>query len=376
MMQMGTTVRRPANAARRFVAAIAFAVVVALGGVAFAQQMPSLSMQSRNGEIAVAPPANNLANTLGTAGDSDIWRQVRRGGRGIVSFPDPAAGVLIQSEGQDWRAIRNGPLKDIGWWLLAVVVALLSMFFALRGRIGVAAGPSERRVERFAAFERFVHWLTAGSFVILALTGLNMLYGRYLFANGLAVGGGEFSTLHQVFATFTHYGKITHNALGFSFIIGVVLMFVIWVRDNLPNRHDITWILKGGGMFAKGEHLPVGRFNAGQKVIFWSMMVFGLILFGSGLSLMFPFFWFDMRNMQLVNLIHSGVALIAIAFILGHIYIGTIGMEGVFDAMGTGKVDENWAREHHSLWLAEIENAPLPDDADGGGGPAAGRAAE
>ena len=376
MMQMETTSRRPARAARRRATAVVFAVVAGLavlaatGGLALAQQTPpTLPAESQGGGLLAAPPGDNLANTLGNASDSDIWRQVRRGARGSISFADTATGVLIQSQGQDWRAIRNGPLRDIGWWLLAVVVALLALFFALRGRIRIDAGPSQRRVERFTTFERFVHWLTAGSFVVLALTGLNTLYGRYLFANGLEIGDGEFTTLHQVFATLAHYGKITHNAIGFSFIIGVVLMFGIWVRDNLPDRHDAEWLVKAGGLFSKGKHPPAGKFNAGQKFVFWAVMAFSLVLFGTGLSLMFPFFWFGMQDMQLVNLIHSGVALVAIAIILAHIYIGTLGMEGAFDAMGTGQVDENWAREHHSLWLAETEAPPPPDDA-GGGGPA------
>ncbi len=384
MMQKDrTNRRRPARVSRRWAASIVFALVAgiavlaAAGGPARAQQSPPTLPAQSQGAIGLpaAPPGDALSNTLGTASDSDLWREVRRGGRGSISFADSATGVLIQSQGQDWREIRNGPLRDIGWWLLAVMVGLLALFFALRGRIRIDAGPSPRRVERFTGFERFVHWMTAGSFVVLALTGLNMLYGRYLFASGLEIGNGEFSALHQVFATLTHYGKLTHNAIGFSFIIGVVLMFAIWVRDNLPDRYDIAWILKAGGLFSKGEHPPAGKFNAGQKLVFWSVVVLGLVLFGTGITLMFPFFWFGMEDMQLINLIHAGVALVAIAIILAHIYIGTIGMEGAFDAMGTGQVDENWAREHHSLWLAKkAGQAPSSDDGDGGG--AAGQPAE
>lgn len=372
MMQMGTRGHRAANDARRLAVAIAFAVVAAFsgvsmtGGVARAQQTPVLPAQGQAGGPVPASTEGNLSNALGAASDSDIWREIRRGQRGNISFADSATGVLIQSEGQTWRTIRNGPLRDLGWWLLAGVVALLALFFAIRGRIRISEGPSGRRVERFTTFERSVHWMTAGSFVVLALTGLNTLYGRYLFANGLEVGNGEFTALHQAFATLTHYGKITHNAIGFAFIIGIVLMFVIWVRDNLPDRYDAGWIAAGGGLFSKGPHPPSGKFNFGQKLVFWSVVILGLVLFGTGLSLMFPFFWFGMQDMQLVNLIHSGVGLVAIAIILAHIYIGTIGMEGAFDAMGTGQVDENWARENHSAWLAEIEGGSPPDETGGG----------
>ncbi len=350
-------------------AAVAFGGIAAVAGVslvggdAFAQQAPTLAQQDGGAPGAGGAPANNLANTLGGASDSDIWRQVRRGIQGQVSIPNRAAGVLVQSEGDSWRMIRNGPLVTYGWWLLAAMCALLGLFFAVRGRIRVDSGISDKTIERFNGLERFAHWLAAGSFVVLALTGLNVLYGRYLFATG--AGGGDFSALHTAFATITYYGKFVHNYIGFPFIIGVALMFVIWVRHNLLDRHDFNWIVKGGGLFAKGVHPPAGKFNFGQKAIFWIVVLSGVALFVTGLSMMFPFYWFGMQDMQLVNLIHAVVAIVVIAVMIAHIYIGSLGMEGAFAAMGTGQVDENWAREHHSVWVAEVKGEAPP----GGDGP-------
>ncbi len=376
-MKMQWSTLRCSFAALGLAAAVAFgglaAVVGAplIGGGAFAQQVPTLPQQGANPQGAGGSPANNLANTLGGASDSDIWRQVRRGVRGEVSIPDRTAGVLVQSEGDNWRAIRNGPIVTYGWWLLAATCALLGLFFAVRGRIGLDSGASGKTIERFNGFERFVHWLTAGSFVVLALTGLNTLYGRYLFAMDAAGDAGDFGVLHTAFATLSYYGKFAHNYIGFPFIVGVVLMFVIWVRHNLPDKYDLTWLAKGGGMFMSGVHPPSDQFNFGQKTIFWIVVLAGTALFVTGLSLMFPFYWFGMQDMQLMSLIHVIIALIFIAVMIAHIYIGSLGMEGAFAAMGTGQVDENWAREHHSVWVAEVKGEAPP----GGDGPV-GQAAE
>ena len=320
--------------------------------------------------------------SLGSASDSDLWRAVREGVQGSVSIPDSSAGVLIQSEGDNWRAVRNGPLTVAGGWIILGFVGLVALFFLLRGRIKIEAGPSGRTIERFNNVERFTHWLTATTFIVLALTGLNILYGKHLLLPLLGPG---------IFASLTLAGKYAHNYLAFPFMLGVVLMFVLWVRHNLPNRYDMAWIAQGGGLFAKGVHPPSKKFNAGQKLIFWSVILGGLALSLSGLALLFPFTfaWWDatfsilsaigvnlptgltaMEEMQLSQLWHGLVALIMIGIIIAHIYIGSLGMEGAFAAMGSGQVDENWAREHHNVWVAEIKGEPLPDiDSHGGGRP-------
>lgn len=354
------------------------AAVVLVAGFAalpaFAQQTPSLPAPIEPGARPPAPVADNLANTLGKTSDADIWRRVRRGNSGRVSLPEPGVGLMIQSEGDNWRAIRTGPLVHWGFWFLAIVTGLIAAFFCLRGRIRIDSGFSGRTVVRFTALERFVHWLTAGSFIVLALTGLNLLYGRYLFALAPVGDGGDFSLLHRVFAAMTYYGKLAHNFIAFAFMAGLVLSFLIWVRHNIPNRHDVIWLLKGGGMFGVGGHPPAKKFNAGEKILFWLVILGGLSLSLSGIALLFPYQFsffggtFELVNrlgldlptqitpieeMQLNELWHAVVALALIAVIIGHIYIGTLGMEGAFDAMYSGRVDENWAREHHDLWVAE-----------------------
>src|SRR5713226_4322690 len=322
---------------------------------------------------ALDPPAD----TLGTGGKSDDLRQIRQGVQGNVSIPNKQAGVLIQSEGENFRAARNGPLSTFGAWVLFGIIAVLALFFALRGRIKLQSGWSGLVVERFTDIERFTHWLTAVSFIVLALSGLNMLYGRYVLRP--IIGATAFSWL-------TWIGKLAHNYLAFAFMIGIVLMFVLWLRENIPNRYDWQWIKRAGGFFSKHDHPPAKKFNAGQKLVFWLVILGGASASLSGLALLFPFTlaWFShtfaflnifglglptdltpLQDTQLSQIWHAIIGLLMIALIIGHIYIGTIGMEGAFDAMGTGKVDRNWAEEHHQLWVAEMEQrSPARGDDD------------
>ncbi|UUX52022.1 formate dehydrogenase subunit gamma [Nisaea acidiphila] len=318
-------------------------------------------------EAAAQQAGQVPGNTLGTSSDSDFWRQVRQGQQGQVSIPDARAGVMIQSEGDNWRAFRNGPLSLYGAWALLGILILLSLFFILRGRIKVEHGLSGKLIERFNSVERFAHWLTATSFVVLALTGLNVLYGRYAL---LPVIGPD------AFSAITIAGKYLHNYIAFAFMVGVVMMFVLWVKHNIPNRLDLVWLAKAGGLFTKGVHPSSKKFNAGQKVIFWSVILGGVSISASGIALLFPFelhmfgktfavlnmFGANlpadltvMQEMQLSQLWHSIVGLALIVIIIAHIYIGSIGMEGAFDAMGSGMVDENWAKEHHDLWVEEVQ---------------------
>lgn len=312
--------------------------------------------------------------TLGNASDSDFWRAIRSGIEGSVSIPDKKAGVMVQSSGEEWRAIRNGPLSVYGGWLLLAIVVVLAVFFALRGRIRIVDGPSGERITRFNGLDRFAHWLTAVPFIILALTGLNMLYGRYLLIPLLGP---------DLFSTITAAGKYAHNYLAFAFMAGVVLILVLWIKDNIPGRADFVWLARGGGFFSKHSHPPAWKFNAGQKILFWLVVLGGISVSLSGIALLFPFelpmfagtfkalnlIGFDLpteltavQEMQLSQLWHAAVGLVLIAIVVAHIYIGTIGMEGAFDAMGTGQVDRNWAREHHSLWVAQRDNASVAGD--------------
>jgi formate dehydrogenase subunit gamma len=321
----------------RALAALAVALVV------FAVE-PALAQDE---EMRLVPPAGGQANNI------EMWRAARGGVQGTVSIPDKKAGVLVQPEGEAWRSLRNGPVSAYGGWLMLGVIVVLAVYFAVRGRIRIEGGRSGRVIVRFAGFERLVHWVTAVTFILLALSGLNTLYGRYVLKDLLGPEG---------FAALAEVGKVVHIYLGFVFIACVVVIFAMWIRHNLPTATDLAWLARGGGMIGKG-HPPAHKFNAGQKIVFWLVVIGGAVVSYTGVELIFPFeLSTTVQGMQLVQLVHAIASLVLIALIIAHIYIGSLGMEGAFEAMWAGTVDESWARAHHSLWVERsAEGAAEPE---------------
>ncbi len=326
-----------------------------------------------------SPPPDSISTHLqNNTSASDIWKAIRKGRTGLVSIPDSKAGQLIQSEGEVWRNFHNGYLTVYGAYALLGTIVFLSLFFLLRGRVRIDDGFAGVTVERFGILERFSHWLMAGSFIILALTGLNMLFGRHVL---LPVIG------KPAFADLTMWGKYAHHYVAFAFMGGAILAFLQWVVHNIPGPSDVKWLLAGGGLFTPGKHPPSKKFNAGQKIIFWLVVLGALSASLSGIALMFPFQThfmaktFSVLNglgaalptdlsplaeQQFEQIWHAAVGIAFTCLIFAHIYIGTAGMEGAFDAMGTGQVDVNWARQHHDLWLEEVEaKAAAGDEAAG-----------
>jgi formate dehydrogenase subunit gamma len=315
----------------------------------------------------------NQLGPLGGASDPDLWRALRFGTANITASNDgPAATTLVQDGGMWWLEIRRGPLSQLGVWLLGGTLALLVVFYLVRGRIRIDGDKTGRTLERFKKIERFGHWLVAGSFLVLGLTGLISLFGRKVLIPAFG---------HKSFSEVAALSKWAHNNISWLFILGLVMIFLMWVVHNLPDRTDINWLLKGGGIFSSG-HPPAKKFNAGQKMIFWSVIIFGTSISVTGLALLFPFeinlfgptfaqmnalgisemLGFGELNtilapheeMQFAQLWHALLGLILTAIILAHIYIGSVGMEGAYDAMGSGQVEEQWAKEHHSIWAEEV----------------------
>jgi formate dehydrogenase subunit gamma len=263
---------------------------------------------------------------------------------GRIDIPDKRARVLIQPDGRVWDHFHEVTLHWLGAIILLGMIAVLALAYWLLGKIRISAGRSGKKVKRFSAFERFSHWLNAVSFVVLALTGLNITFGKLLL---LPLIGAE------AFSAFAQACKYAHNFFAFSFMVGLSLIVGLWLKDNIPKKIDVDWVKQGGG-FIKSKHAPAGRFNAGEKMVFWLALGAGAAVAVSGLMLLFPFYGTNIAEMQFAQAVHASVAVLFVALILAHIYIGTIGMEGAFEAMGTGEVDLNWAKEHHDQWLAEV----------------------
>jgi len=262
---------------------------------------------------------------------------------GRCTLPDQKACTIEQPAGRDWRHFHEVTLRWIGGIVILGILAVLIIFYLWRGMVRIESGRSGRTIVRFGAFERFAHWMTATCFIILAISGLNITFGRPLLLPLMSP---------EAFTAWSEWAKYAHNYLSFPFTIGVILIFFMWIAGNIPNRVDVEWFRRGGGIVGH-DHPPAYRFNGGQKMVYWIVVLGGSAVAVSGYVLMFPFYGTSIQNMQAAEIVHGVVAMLFVAAMLGHIYIGTIGMEGAFEAMGTGTVDLNWAKEHHSLWLEE-----------------------
>jgi formate dehydrogenase subunit gamma len=320
--------------------------------------------------FAAAPPSfaqsvnpDGTPNPTASAVDEQTLLKQSPRVEGRLDIPAQREGVLEQPAGRMWDYFHEVILRWLGTIVIVGMIAVLGLWYLIMGPIRISQGRAGIEVPRFSGFERFSHWLTAVSFVLLALTGLNITFGKPLLLPLL--GPDNFSAVSQA-------SKYVHNFVSFSFVIGLLLIIALWIWDNLPQRVDIIWLKEGGGFF-KSKHPPAGRFNAGEKLVFWFALAAGAAVIVTGLFLLFPFYVTDIAGMQLAQVIHAVVAVFFIAVILAHIYIGTLGTEGAFEAMGKGTVDKNWAKEHHSLWYEkQVAHGGVPQ----GHGPAPVRAAE
>jgi formate dehydrogenase subunit gamma len=278
-----------------------------------------------------------------SAEEMQMFQELQGSLAGRVSIPDQQAATLIQPAGKEWRDFIRDTLPWVAGIFIGGMVVLLALFYLIRGRVPIEGGRSGETITRFSGIDRFAHWLSATSFIVLGLTGLNLAFGKMLL---LPLIGPE------AFTTVSEAGKIAHNFVSFPIVAGIILMFVIWVKDNIPSRIDVEWFLAGGGVVGH-KHAHSRRFNGGQKFIFWSVIILGSAIAVTGYMLMFPFVVAGMDGMQLAQVLHAVLSMIMISIILAHIYIGSLGMEGAFEAMGSGEVDLNWAEAHHDLWAEE-----------------------
>jgi formate dehydrogenase subunit gamma len=310
-------------------------LVIAMSGSTFAQKL--------NPDGSPNPDASHVS-------EQQLLKLLPRA-EGRIDIPDAKAAVLIQPMGRTWDYFHEVLLH----WGAAIVIigtlVLLALAYLVMGRLKIEGGRSGLKIVRFKAIERFSHWLTAVSFVVLGLTGLNITFGKLIVLP--IIGSQAFSDVSQI-------AKYIHNFVSFAFVVGLFLIAVIFLKDNLPAKVDIEWVRKGGG-FIKSKHAPAGRFNLGEKAVYWLSLGLGVAVSASGYLLLFPFSVTNIFGMQIAQVVHAVTAVLFVALILAHIYIGTLGMEGAFEAMGSGEVDLNWAKEHHDQWLAQkLANEPHP----------------
>jgi formate dehydrogenase subunit gamma len=310
-----------------------------------------------NAERAKVQPGNN----------APMWRQVGAGVTGFSSLPKsqaPEAGNLIQpfvqypgsrltNAGDAWRQVRNNWLIPYGGALLLIVMGAIALFYVTKGAIKQHGADSGKKIERFTAFERSAHWSNAIAFCILAISGIVMAFGKFFLLPVMGL---------TLFGWLTYALKNMHNFAGPVFAVSLIVIFVTFLRDNIPNRDDVIWLLKGGGLLS-GKEVPSHRFNGGEKLVFWGGVFFlGIIVVASGFVLdrIVPGLIYERGTMQIAHMIHAVSTLLMMTMFIGHIYIGTIGMQGAYKGMRTGYVDETWAREHHEYWYDDIKAGKIP----------------
>ncbi len=310
-----------------------------------------------NGERAKVQPGNN----------APVWRMVGSGVEGFSSLPKseaPEAGVLIQpsvqypgsrftTAGEAWRQTRNNLIIPYGGALVLIILGAIAVFYWRVGTIKMHGQPTGRKIERFTPFERSAHWANAMAFTILALSGVVMAFGKFFI---LPVIG---TTLY---GWLTFVLKNMHNFAGPVFAVSLVVVIFTFIKDNLPAKGDLGWLLKGGGLLGDKE-VASGRFNAGEKVVFWAgVFLLGLVVVASGLVMdkLVPGLVFDRSTMQIAHMVHAVATVLMVCLFMGHIYIGTVGMEGAYQGMETGYVDETWAKEHHENWYDDVKSGKIP----------------
>ena len=287
---------------------------------------------------------------------SDLWRAVRQRdapGGGITRAQGVETGILINTSGEDFRNFRRQELIGKSAMLIGAFALLILIFYVTRGCIRIPGGRSGKRIKRFATIDRSLHWATAILFIIQAITGLLLLFGR--FAIIPLIGADAFSVIAKA-------GLFIHNWLGPLFFVALLLLIVRFVAKNIPRMTDIRWLAKGGGAIGEG-HVSAGFFNGGEKIWFWAVVVLGITVSITGLILDFPIIALGRETMQIILVVHAISAVLMFAGSLAHIYIGTIGSEGSLESMTTGYVDENWAEAHHDLWYAEATGRGRPAEA-------------
>jgi formate dehydrogenase subunit gamma len=292
---------------------------------------------------------------------AEYWREVRGGMAGYTAVVGPETNVLIQSAGETWREIRNGPVITIGAIMVVGMILALAAFHLKTGGAKLEHRTG-RTVLRWAAADRVLHWYTAVLFIVLAVTGLSLLWGRFVLIPLLGKEG---------FAAWASLAKVLHNYLALLFAVGLAVMFLKWFKHNIFEAHDKVWLKQGGG-FLDGSHPPAGFCNAGEKIYYWVLVVFGAVVVISGFYLLFPNLDFVRSTMQYANIFHGASSLILITAVCAHMYLGTLGSEGAFEGMVSGEVDEGWAKQHHNLWLEEVKKQ---GGAPAGEGSAAGKSA-
>ena len=320
--------------------------------------------EQTNAERAKVQPGNN----------APMWRAVGSGVTGYSSLPKseaPEAGNLIQpmvqypgsrltTAGEAWRQVRNQWLIPYGGALLLIALVALVLLYLAKGPLGESGNTGPKVIERFTPFERAAHWINAIAFCLLGISGVVMAFGKFFLQPVLGL---------HLFGWLSFLLKNIHNFAGPVFAVSLVVVLITFLKDNIASIWDLRWLTTAGGMLG-GKQVPSHRFNPAEKGMYWwGMFVPGLLAVGTGLVLdrLIPGWGETRGQMQVAHMIHLVATVIMMSMLLGHIYMGTVGVRGAYSAMRTGWVDEAWAREHHQLWCDDVATGKIAAQRSGVG---------
>lgn len=197
---------------------------------------------------------------------------------------------------------------------------------------------------RYSFRERLVHWLAALSYIYLLVTGL-AFWSPWLFWIAVALGGAPIS-------------RMLHPWFGLVFIIGIIQMYGLWASQMGFNDVDRAWMKSMSHYIQNQDESmpPAGRYNAGQKMLFWGFMIFGTLLFLSGLVLWFPeYIPWSLRWVRYISVVvHASSAMATVGLFLIHVYMGVFAERGALDSVIHGDVTEDFVRRFHPGWYKEI----------------------
>jgi len=305
---------------------------------------------------AWAQPSPEAAREQTQPGNNQpFWLDVERGRVGVTNAQNIDAGVLINTGGEIWRRLHEGPFPFYGAiWLLGVPAAILA-FWLVVGPIKLREPASGRMIRRFAAWERGLHWAVTITFILLALTGFMLFFGKYYV---------EALLTYPVYSWVAKIAVSLHNLTAPLFAVASISLFLAFVKRNLWRAYDWQWLRRAGGMLG-GAEAPAGFFNAGEKLWFWlGVTALGLVMIVSGAVLLLPVYNQTRDVLAVADIVHLAGALAFVGISFGHMYLGTIGMRGAWRAMRDGLVDETWAKEHHGEWHKDLKAGRVREAAD------------
>ncbi|GLP97559.1 formate dehydrogenase subunit gamma [Paraferrimonas sedimenticola] len=293
--------------------------------------------------------ANGDAET--TQSQAHMWQAIQEGQQGVTTSQSTFHDQLINVN--DERLIPARETYLAPGIMLAVfgMIAAFAVFIAVNGISKLHGGFSGKMVYRWSKFDVFIHWLGAIPCLLLILTGIALLAGRFFIQPYL--GDGAWSSL-------VYLSKEIHDVMAIPFIIGWAVMVVLWAKNQMPAKYDLGWILVVGGYINfgpfKGKHPDAGFANAGEKMWFWTFAFVGALVVASGVVLLFPNLIEPSRSLSMLAVVvHGAGAIIIAAFSIIHIFMATVMSEGGMECMVSGYCDENWAKQHHNVWYDEIK---------------------